>query len=230
MIRDERLYECAFCPKKFRRESAFIKHKCEQMKRDESLRTVEGQAALSYYREWLTLQQKKVPDDRAFLKSSSYKAFIRFAEYVKRSDLPRPKEFIRLMISKNFQPSMWHIDQVHTIYMEHLDNTVPPKTLANITMRTLLTMSDFYDCDIGDVFNYAYPGEVIDLVKKRKLSPWILLPSEKFRQYINKIQKTHPEHYKHLHIIIRADYWMKKFQKNPDALNEMKNIVKELNL
>lgn len=230
MTRDERLFECSFCRKKFRRENAFIKHRCEKMKRDEALRTPQGQAALSYYRKWLNYQQKRVPDDRAFINSSSYNAFMRFAEFVKKSEMPTPEEFIRLMLKKNFQPSMWLINEVHSIYMEHLDNNVPPKQLANITMATLCDLADYYDCEIGDVFRYAYPGEVIDLIKKRKLSPWVLLKSSKFMAYLGKIHKSHPEHFNHLSVLIRTPYWKKKFQNDPDSLRTMEIIVKETNL
>jgi len=230
MIKDERLYECIFCHKKFKRESAFIKHRCEKMKRDESLRTVLGQSALSFYREWLKVQNKRVPDDRAFINSSSYRAFMRFAEYVKKSEMPSPTEFIKLMIKNNYQPSMWHIPEVHTIYMEHLDNAIPPVDLARITVNSLLDLSDYYRCDIGDVFNYTYPGEVIDLMKKRKLSPWILLKSKKFRAYLEKVKKSHPEHFTHLGNMIRVEYWRRKFQKDPKAVETMEKIVKETNL
>lgn len=230
MIKDEKLYQCAFCKKKFKSDKTFIRHKCEQQKRDESLRTVQGQAALSYYQEWMRLQQKRVPDIRAFLKSHTYKSFMRFAEYVKRTELPEPKEFIKLMIKQNYLPSMWHFPEVHTIYMNHMDNSVPPMKLVRITMFTLDDISNFYNCEIGDVFNYVYPGEVIDLVSKRKLSPWVLLPSAKFRGFLNKIHKTHPEHFAHLDSLIRASYWMKKFKTHPDVMKEIDKIIKETNL
>ena len=230
MTKDEALYQCHYCNKKFKYEKCFLQHKCKMMEREEALRTPIGQAAWNYYQDWMRLQHKRVPDDRAFLKSKFYESFNRFAKFVKQADLPTPQTFMKLMIQKDYPPYMWHMNEVYVEYMEHLYYNIPPKEHAEITTETLLKIADAADCDVSEVFDILNASEVIEFLKQRKLSPWILLHSSKFFQFLVKTKKENAEQYIILESVIRPNYWAGRFQKRPDIVKFMKKIVAGLEL
>ena len=223
-------YQCHLCHKKYQQERAFIQHKCTQMKREEELRTPIGQAAWHYYQDWMRLQRKRVPDDRTFLKSYHYRSFNKFAEFVKKLKLPSPQLFIKLMIARTYMPSMWCSDEVYAIYMEHLDRNGSPKEHVDITIDTLCKIADDKNCEVNEVFEILTSGEIIQLIKQRKLSPWMLINSKQFWQFVLATQKKAPEHYIILGSIIRTDFWTKRFAEHPQAVESIKKIIAGLEL
>lgn len=200
------------------------------MVREERLRTSIGQAAWQFYQDWFRYQRKRVPDDRAFLKSQYFESFIRFAEFVRNTSLPSPDIFVKLMIEKNYTPTMWLIDSVYAQYMEHLELRASPQVHAEITVETLMAIADAAECDVSEVFDVMTGSEVIELVRQRKLSPWVLLLSDKFKEFLINLHKKNREQYIVLESLIRYQHWMKRFEKRPDDVRYMKKIVAELGL
>lgn len=221
-------YECHFCHKRFKFEDRFIKHKCKAMLRDENLRTPIGQAAWQFYQDWMRIQRKRVLNEKTFLKSNYYESFNRFAEHVKKLNLPNPQSFMKLMVDKDFPPTMWTRDETYVIYMEHLDRAAPPREHAQITVDTIVRLCDILECEPGDIFSELSVNEVIELIKERKLSPWILLNSTKFMLFFR--DRTNPEQKIVLESLVRYNYWKPRFDQKPEAQKMMKDIVREMNL
>ena len=223
-------YQCHLCHKRYQQERAFIQHRCDQMKREEELRTPLGQAAWQYYQDWMRLQRRRVPDDRAFLKSKYYRSFNNFAKFVKTLELPSPQTFIKLMIDQTYTPTMWCMDEVYVIYMEHLDRNGSPKTHVDITYNTLCKFADDRKCKENEIFETLTSGEIIQLIKQRKLSPWMLIKSDKFWQFVLSVREKSPEHFIILESIIRVDYWKTRFAEHPQAVESIKKIIAGLEL
>lgn len=221
-------YQCRFCAKSFAREDRYFDHECKLMKRDEEFRTPSGQAAWSFYQHWLTLQRRMVPAFESFLSSKYYNSFIKFARFVQQVQIPDTDLFIQLMKDKDISPVLWTNDQVYASYIEYLDRTVPPLKQSEISINTLLEYADNHKIDVSGVFGVMTPGEIIDLLSKRKLSPWLLLFSTKFKElYMNKAS---PEQKIKMDTLIRHEYWSKKLKKHqPDTL-VIKKYVQELNI
>lgn len=224
----ERRFECKFCGGKFVYEDRFLRHKCKQMIRDEEFRTPIGQAAWHFYQEWMKAYRRQVPRSSAFLHSKFYSSFIRFAKFVKRVHLPDSELFVRLMKEKDISPTIWTNDQVYAIYLEFMDRKAPPLKQAGITVNTLMNLADEKECNVEDIFDHIAPNELIQLMRERRLSPWILLNSSKFKQFF--VDRVSPEERIVLESIIRVHYWQQKFTSQPDDVERMRAFVRELNL
>jgi hypothetical protein len=94
-------------------------------------------------------------------------------------------------------------------------------------MKTLSKIADDLDCDISEVFNVAHPADILERIRSRKLSPWILLRSVKFRAMLERISDEERKLFEQL---IRPSYWSAKFQLNPNVVKKMSAYVKEMNL
>lgn len=231
-MRKKYRFECDYCSKKFVSEPAYLKHRCRQMERTEALRTPEGLAAWQYYRDWLRYQRRRAPDDaKAFLTSNYYNAFTRFAEHVRKLRLPNVEAFIKLMVEQNYQPTLWTRDEVYSLYIQRLDAISTPKDLVNITLHTLYQLSVEYDCDISDIFDYTPGIYIAQLLRERKITPWLLLRSKKFKQFLVNLHKKHRDQYIALETIIGPATWAARFKQNKDIVNWIDTeVIPELGL
>lgn len=220
-------FSCSFCEKTFSTELGFIKHKCQPMKRAEESRTLIGQNAFSFYQKWLKMQRKVAPSVSTFLKSKYYVSFMKFAEFAKQVKLTEIDMFIKMMVSNSIQPQIWTNDQMYVLYLEYLDHTVAPTKQVNITVKYLFKLADAFDCSVGEVFDLIHPNELLQMIRERKLSPWLLLRSKKFNEFLNRLNE---DEYSLFEELIRPQYWAKKFEKNPRIVDIMKKCVTELEI
>lgn len=221
-------FRCTYCGAGFVDESKYMKHECKAMQRDKEIRTPTGQAAYNYYSQWMVYQQKKPPKVQTFLSSRYYTSFIKFARFVKSAAVPNPSQFIRFMIKRDMDPHIWHNDAIYSEYIEYLDKGSDPFQQADYTVNYLFKIADELGCDIGEVFNQLEPIEVIDMIRKRLLSPWILLHSSKFQTFVKN--KFNTEQQQLFRVIVSPVTWKRRRAENPEVVEKMKKIVKELNL
>lgn len=221
-------FTCKYCHRTFVSEDKYLAHECKQMKRDAELKSPQGQAAWGYYQQWMRQMKKLPPPAQSFVTSKYFRTFMNFTKFVKDVDLPMPDKFIWFVTQKQFTPTMWMSDDVYTLYLEFLDRKVPPLEQAKMSMNTLLNYADRRDFDVAEFFDRVEPYEVMHMVRVRKLSPWILLTSKKFKQFY--IERTNDEQRMILESLIRPSYWAEKFKENPEALAQIKQIVEALGI
>jgi len=224
----EKRFECKFCKTKFAIEQRFINHRCKQMIRDEEFRTPEGQAAWLFYQKWFKAYRRIVPKSSAFLHSKFYNSFIRFTHFSRKVNLPDVEMYIWLMRDRDISPTIWTNDQVYALYLEFMDRKAPPAKQAEITVNTLFELAEEHKCEVADVFDHLQPNELIHLLRQRRLSPWILLQSDKFKQFF--VNQVSSEERIIMESIIRPAYWGKKFQECAADVERMKLYVAELSL
>lgn len=197
------------------------------MKRAEEFQTPIGQAAWSFYQRWMKAKRYQVPRSDAFLHSKFYKPFIRFAKFAKRVNLPDVESFVWLMKEDDLPPVMWTNDEVYARYLEFLDRRADPQKRAKQTIKTLFAIADAASCDVSEVFDVITTPELIQLLRERRLSPWILLRSRKFKEFLTKAT---PEELTFIQTIIRPPYWKEKFEQRPQIVAKMDEYVKELGI
>lgn len=219
-------YECEYCYKKLTTQARLDKHSCEAKKRAEYLATNKGKSAFYCYEMWNNLRGYSVKNLQTFLESKYFKAIERFIKFCNSTGIPDRKHYIQYMIDKDIMPVRWTDVEVYDEYIQHFDNTKTPEEMARISMDTIFDLADLFECEIGEVLSHMYASDLMKLVVARKLSPWILLPSKSFMEYM-KTEVT-AEQKILINSTINYDIWGRKFRENPEAVKEMKEIVKEM--
>ena len=105
---------------------------------------------------------------------------------------------------------------------------MPAISHAQQTINTLFDIAEIGDCEVNEVFEMMTPSEVIQLLRERQLTPWLLLNSKKFMNFY--ISKVSSEERLIMESIIRPAYWAEKFEKYPKVVETMRLYVLELNL
>ncbi len=220
-------FECPYCNKQYVREKAYMKHKCKEMERIETMRSMNGQAAYKFYTYWMSRNRKRAPSVDTFMSSQYFKSFIRFSEFVHKTQMPVVEKYIDIMVDKGLLPTTWTTNDCYCLYLEWLDIKSTPAEQASITVNTLLKFSNQLEVSPAEVIELLHIREITRLVQLRKLSPWILLCSTKFKE---KIKDTDTYDKNVLLETIGFEHWQTKFMKNPDMIQKMKTIVNELKI
>lgn len=221
-------FECKFCGQRFKLEPRFMSHRCKQMIRDEQIRTPLGQAAWSYYQKWMKSYRRAVPSIETFLTSNYYTTFIKFAQFAQKVGLPDVDTFIWYMREKEIPPVIWINNEIYASYIEFIDKKSDPHQQAQHTIEYLFKIADEFQVDVSEIFDYLEPNEVILMLHRRQISPWILLSSSKFKHFL--INKTTDQEKIAMQAIIRPEYWAEKRSQNPEIVAQMKKYVCELAL
>lgn len=196
-------------------ENAFLKHTCRPKQRLDQMKTPLGQAAYLFYAKWMFATKRSVPTRETFMNSKFYESFIRFAKFIKSVRIPEPEIYIQVMKSKDLQPAMWTMDDAYGFYLEHVEFHMDPKTSIRITSSVLSDLADEYECDIPEVFIKVPPSETIQLIRERKLSPWVLLKSTKFKVFLSTLNSEQMEM---IEALINSTFWKRRFLDNPNVV------------
>lgn len=221
-------FTCKYCRKQFVREHHYLAHKCKEMKRDEELRTPNGQAALNYYQLWMRTMKRTPPSAAAFATSRYYRTFVNFVEFSKAVDLPKPDKFIWLMVYKDFPPTIWTNDEVYTTYLEFLDRKTSPLDQASLSIETLLAVADKHEIEPSEVFTVLKAQDIIHMLRTRRLSAWLLLFSKKFKHLF--AHETTTDQRLIIENLIRPEYWGDKLEEYADEVKTIKMLVSEMGI
>jgi len=223
------LFKCEYCQHGFKTESGFSKHKCDAMQRENDFHSINGQVAWDYYKRWMVAKHRNNPSNSDTFKQSKYfNSFLKFVRFSKKVNLPDVNAFISLMANDNIDPLLWESNQAYKKYLEFITRKLPAKELIKITVKTLIDLSEAGDVKINEVFDILQPNEVIQLITQGRLSPWLLLHSRKFNEFLN--QKTNKEERIIMETLINPNYWINRVKKHPKDAKIAKKYIRELEM
>lgn len=180
-------WNCEFCLRSFMTENGFMNHRCPEREKIEELKSPTGQAAYSFYSEWMKLQKRSVPDQDRFMNSRQYNFFMKFAVWSEKTAIPNPMQFIKVMVETGTQPVLWCRDTTFAMYLEWYDNAYPPIDQFLETLDKLSMYAVDYGVPLEQVYQAMGAREIAKLVRRRKLSPWFLTVSKKFLEWVQSL-------------------------------------------
>lgn len=220
-------FQCHHCGKKFLQERAWMNHKCGDMKKAEILKTVEGQAAYIHYAYWLRKKGRKAPPIETFLHSTYFRSFLNFVEFTKQVSLPNTEKYIDIMCEKDIAPLLWPRSECYSMYLQWYDNRSSPMQQVEDSVNTILNLAEKSGISPSELFDVLHIRDIIQLIQERKLSPWFLLCSKKFKQ---KLSAAGEDDNKQLLRLIGINYWALKLEENDATVQQIKEITSAMDL
>lgn len=181
-------WDCHYCSRSFKMETAFMKHHCRERDRLDELRSPIGQAAFSYYNIWFKARRFSPQTIETFAEAKLYTTFIRFAKHVLATNLPDPEEFIKLMVNQSpaVPPVLWCADTTYSMYLQSYDAAVSPEKQVIRSIDELLDLAKDLECSPARVYGAMGTELLVTLIRKRKLTFWALLSSARFKAWLLK--------------------------------------------
>lgn len=196
-----------------------MRHICRERERLDELRTPIGQAAYAYYGEWLRLQRRSVPKPEAFMRSAQYQHLLRFARWVDTTAVPNPNQFIKLMVETGTLPALWCRSQTYEMYLQWYDGVYPPEEQFLETYDRLVTMASDLKVPLAEVYGAIGPNELARLVRRRRLSPWLLVVSPRFLTWVQTLDHTARDV---LNDAISFSAYASKLRQRPELARELR--------
>lgn len=225
------IHQCEFCSATFVNEKNLNKHECKFMKRYKTVtKTKRGVSAYNLYCYWLKSSGKstKYVDRHTFIHSTQYNHFTRFVEFVAEKGIPDTRLYVRIMSKKDLMPQHWTRDDVLEYFLERYDCDINPKKHISKSVETILRLAEALECDTSEIFANLDNQTILILVQSRKLSPWLLLNSKKFREYLATDASAKERDYIQRHI--NPAKWKKIIKDHSKLIPDIKLILQEFGL
>lgn len=221
-------HQCKHCGELFKRTANFEKHSCRNMKRYDIMKTVKGQIAYQFFVKWQQRRKRTATAIADFIECREFNALCKFAEFIQRvKGLSDNDIFIELMVANKIGPSMWCDDIVFTKYLLYIANHTSVDLKMMRSIRTLEDLADDYGCKLKDVFLHIDVNTVLQKIREQKLSPWVLLASQKFFVFLETLNRDQQSLFDRL---IDPIKWRTEFNKDPDQVMIIKKCLHGLKL
>lgn len=191
------------------------------------MRTREGYLALESYNEWMKAQGKRQQTPEIFMKSMYFLSFERFANFLKEAEITSYRGFIGLMVTNGVDPKFWTDHRAYAMFIEYHDRIIPVDEQIRITINAMLDVTEQRDVPINKFYDVVEDSELISLIQRRKLTPWILLRSMKFK---NKLRYMSEEQRLIIAKMLRIPLWKIRFDNNPQVVDDVNQLIFELEI
>lgn len=213
------MWPCEFCRRDFVTESGFMRHVCAERERLEELRSPRGQAAYSFYAEWMRLKKRSVPAQETFMTSRQYKHFIKFKDWSEKTAIPSVLQFIKLMVQAEVEPVLWCRDTTFAMYLQWYDGTYSPLDQFIETLDSLIKSAEEHEVPLSKIYPTLGPSALAKLIRRRKLSPWLLALSPNFLDWVQRLPDNDRDL---LATAVNFGAFATKIQQNPELAREFR--------
>lgn len=221
------IFQCDFCGKKFRSEKRYTSHQCPEFKKNSIFKSLEGKAAFIYYNEWKKSMKMPTSSIETFIHSRYYSAFLKFSKFATLKMLPDKLDYINFMVKKIIPPTFWYDEDFYNLYIEYFDKKSLDYKLK-ISLTTLEEISLMLECSVGDFYKNIKPMEIVKLIINRRLSPWLLVPSKKFHNFI--IFNCNQEEKILISTVLNLPKWREIISNNYPDYTLCKKIIEEYSI
>ena len=178
-------WDCVYCGKQYASERVFMNHFCKEKQKLEELQSHIGVLAYQYYSVWMKEKKRSVPPIETFANSMYYGTFIKFSKYVDKTNIPDVPRFIKLMVENgDVTPTLWCRDSIYAMYVEWYDSLNSPEEQFLKSLDNIRQLISDYDATPATFFQTIPLKKLIEIIRKRRLSPWFLLASKVFRTFL----------------------------------------------
>jgi hypothetical protein len=219
-------FSCDFCNKSFMREKSFMIHMCETKRRvhdkDKQPNRIGYQCWLEFYKR--NTNSRKPKPYLEFAKSSYYTAFVKFGSYCSEINVININRYMVWLLDNQIRIDTWTSDQVYTKYLiQYLREEDPLDAIAR-SIETTMKLTEPENIQASDCLRYINSNRICHMISAGKISPWMLYQSVsgiEFLEGLNEPQQLLIFDY------INPEQWAVKFKRNPDNVQQVKELLKE---
>lgn len=225
----EQKYQCKYCKTKFHKEQTLQTHMCVKKRRfidKDSAGARFGFRAFQRFYD-LTTQSKKAKTIEDFIDSPFYIDFAKFGNHLA---LLRPiniEKYIDYVILNGVKLKDWTKDFVYYVYIEDLVKKEPALSAMERTITEIINWSETNKTEFSKFFSEVNPNEAAQLIVTGRISPWVLYLSPTGDDLMSRLNEDHG---KIIGSIIEPSFWMRKFKKQADDVEYIRDLLEQSGL
>ena len=162
-----------------------------------------------------------------FLQAASYPHFIKLVRFAKEVHLPDIEYYLKLMIASRRPPTTWCSDKSYRVFLQQMNSSTSAMKAIETSAHELQKMANKLDMSVKETVQLMEVPEILQLVRQRRLSPWLIFHSsvlkQKFTNLDEGMQKTATK-------VMDPNYWTVVMQQNGKAVLLAQKVNKELEI
>jgi len=190
-----------------------------------------GVVLFKLYKFWLKDKKRSVKyvDHQTFIHSTHYKPFVRFMEFAKKNSLPNKELYISYCNSRDISPKSWTDAKLYEEFIAWYDELYPYNKQLEISIKTIFQICEWLELDDpAQIFDELDSKTILELLRRRKISPWLFFNSAVFMDYL-KTRASAVER-DHIQLVTNPVRWKTIFKDNPKKRRNAINLIKEIGL
>lgn len=217
-------YGCEFCNREFIRESTMIKHLCENKQRwlnkDLQGNRIGFQAWLQFYKKNTSSRKAKTYNE--FIRSAYYNAFVKFGSHCADINAINVSRYVDWLLKNQIRLDTWNTDSNYTKYLiEYLRVEDPLDAIAR-SVQTTIDLAELEGILPKDYIRYGNVNKICHSITNGKISPWMLYQSNSGVIFLDKLNESHV---KMIIDYINPELWKIKFNREPENVRTVKEIL-----
>tara|TARA_X000000368_G_scaffold401522_1_gene374496 strand:- start:989 stop:1678 length:690 start_codon:yes stop_codon:yes gene_type:complete len=229
MSSSEKPYVCEYCGSGFMREKTLAVHMCQPKRRFLQRHEKRVQLGLYTFNQFYKLsagvKKEKTHDD--FDKSPYYNAFVKFGSFVNNVRPLYPEKYIDYVVTSGVKLDHWCRDEMYETYAIELIKKEGVQTALERSIMTMMDWADENNSLWNHYFDYVSLNRAIYHIKDGKISPWLILNCKSGKQMMSKFND---EQLEIIFNIMDPQHWARRFKKQINDVETVKEVVKESNL
>lgn len=226
MSDEKTFFECIHCEKKLSSEARLELHlqSCKIKLRKDELKSLKGQKAFKDYMYWLRKYKKNNSANvDSFVNSKFFISFMELQDFFVDKGIPDKRLYMDFMMKKQVTPILWRMNDAYLQFIDHFDLEIGIDRKIDLTISLIDKLASIFECERFEVFYKLLPSEISRLIFERRLSPWVLLCSKSFLNYLSSIKN--PVQYNLITTTIGMDEWKKRFKECPDIIANIRKRI-----
>jgi hypothetical protein len=217
-------FVCEYCDKEFVREESIAAHLCETKRRYRERNEPGVRIALQAYLKFYEFSgtRNKTFDD--FVKSSYYRAFVKFGRYCVEINAINPTQFMSWLLKNNKKIDRWCSDQLYTEYLiEYLKFESVEDALTRALLESIAWGDETGHPD-RDFLRYGNINRICYLITVGRVSAWTLYNCSAGQEFLDRLPA---EQLPMIWSYIDADQWHEIFRGRSEDQQYARDMLKK---
>lgn len=229
MLSSEKPYVCEYCNTGYTRETTLAVHMCQPKRRALQKNEKRVQLGLYAFNQFYKLSAgaKKQKTYEDFCKSPYYNAFVKFGSFVNNVRPLYPEKYVDYVVTSGVKLDHWCREEMYEKYALGLIKKEGVQTALERSIITMMEWADENNSIWNHYFNYVSLNRAIYHIKDGKVSPWLILNCKSGKQMMSKFND---EQLEIIYNVMDPQHWARRFQKQVNDVETVKEVVKESNL
>ena len=229
MLSSEKPYVCEYCNTGYTRETTLAVHMCQPKRRALQKNEKRVQLGLYSFNQFYKLSAgaKKQKTYEDFCKSPYYNAFVKFGSFVNNVRPLYPEKYVDYVVTSGVKLDHWCREEMYEKYALGLIKKEGVQTALERSIITMMEWADENNSQWNHYFNYVSLNRAIYHIKDGKVSPWLILNCKSGKQMMGKFND---EQLEIIYNVMDPQHWARRFQKQVNDVETVKEVVKESNL
>ena len=229
MLSSEKPYVCEYCNTGYTRETTLAVHMCQPKRRALQKNEKRVQLGMYAFNQFYKLSAgtKKQKTYEDFCKSPYYNAFVKFGSFVSNVRPLYPEKYVDYVVTSGVKLDHWCREEMYEKYALGLIKKEGVQTALERSIITMMEWADENNSVWNHYFNYVSLNRAIYHIKDGKISPWLILNCKSGKQMMSKFND---EQLEIIYNVMDPQHWARRFQKQINDVETVKEVVKESNL